>query len=180
MQHHIQIAARPFGFPYDGQLDPASTALLVIDLRSISYRRAAISLGRATTQRLRAILPTVNAVIHAARETRCPFIVSYASGLPLRSCRHDTLRALEAQAGGLEGTNVLMRSSPGFEIVPEITIAPGDIIVDKIANGAFTYTDLEQVLRARGITHLLFCGCTTDVCVHSTLRKPQIAISSAF
>ncbi|MDP9138093.1 MAG: cysteine hydrolase, partial [Pseudomonadota bacterium] len=44
-------------------------------------------------------------------------------------------------------------------------------VVDKTANGAFTYTDLELVLRARGITHLLFSGCTTDVCVHSTLRE---------
>ncbi len=72
---------------------------------------------------------------------------------------------------GLNDTDVLIRSSPGFEIVPEITVGSDDIIVDKTANGAFTYTDLEHVLRAKSITHLLFCGCTTDVCVHSTLRE---------
>ena len=62
-------------------------------------------------------------------------------------------------------------SSPGFQIVADIDVEPRDIVVDKTCNGAFTYTDLELVLRAQGITHLLFSGCTTDVCVHTTLRE---------
>ncbi len=49
--------------------------------------------------------------------------------------------------------------------------APTDIVIDKTANGAFTYTELEPVLRVQGITHLLLAGCTTDVCVHCTLRE---------
>ncbi len=79
--------------------------------------------------------------------------------------RRSSKRALPKTAG------VLLRGSPGFEIVPEIKVRAGDVIVDKTANGAFTYTELEPVLRAQGITHLLFTGCTTDVCVHSTLRE---------
>ena len=63
------------------------------------------------------------------------------------------------------------RNSPGYEIVPEITVGANDIIIDKTTNGAFTYTDLEHVLRARDVTHLMFMGCTTDVCVHTTLRE---------
>jgi biuret amidohydrolase len=55
--------------------------------------------------------------------------------------------------------------------VPEIAVRDTDVIIDKTANGAFTFTDLEQVLQSNGITHLLFTGCTTDVCVHSTLRE---------
>jgi nicotinamidase-related amidase len=66
---------------------------------------------------------------------------------------------------------VLMRGTPGYEIVPEIKVEPGDYIIDKRANGAFTGTDLELILRAQGITHLLFAGCTTDICVHSTMRE---------
>jgi nicotinamidase-related amidase len=65
----------------------------------------------------------------------------------------------------------LLRGSPGYQIVPELTPPVGDVIVDKTANGAFYQTDLELVLRARGITHLIFSGCTTDVCVHTTLRE---------
>lgn len=75
------------------------------------------------------------------------------------------------QRAGLDGTDILLRSSPGFQIVADIEVAAQDIVVDKTCNGAFTYTDLELVLRARGITHLLFTGCTTDVCVHTTLRE---------
>ena len=48
---------------------------------------------------------------------------------------------------------------------------PGDIIIDKTANGAFAHTDMEHVLRAKGITHLMLTGCTTEVCVHTTLRE---------
>jgi nicotinamidase-related amidase len=75
------------------------------------------------------------------------------------------------QRGGLEGSDVLLRSSPGFQIDPAIDVDPGDIVIDKTRNSAFTHTDLDHVLRARGITHLLFTGCTTDVCVHTTLRE---------
>jgi len=56
-------------------------------------------------------------------------------------------------------------------MVPELAPAPGDVVIDKTANGAFYATDLEMILRAQGITHLLFTGCTTDVCVHTTLRE---------
>ena len=80
---------------------------------------------------------------------------------------------------GLEGTDILLRSGPGFQIVPELDVAPGDIIVDKTCNGAFTYTDFEHVLRSQGITHLLLSGCTTDVCVHTTLQgslRPQLPV----
>ena len=72
------------------------------------------------------------------------------------------------QQRGLE--DVLLRSSPGFAIIPELDVREEDIIVDKTCNSAFTYTDFEHILRAQGITHLMLTGCTTDVCVHTTLR----------
>ena len=59
---------------------------------------------------------------------------------------------------------MMMSSAP-------ITVGADDIIIDKTTNGAFTYTDLDHVLRARDVTHLMFMGCTTDVCVHTTLRE---------
>ena len=56
----------------------------------------------------------------------------------------------------------MARGSAGYAIVPELTPPTGDVIIDKTANGAFYQTDLDLVLRARGITHLIFSGCTTD------------------
>ncbi|MEM9784738.1 MAG: isochorismatase family cysteine hydrolase, partial [Pseudomonadota bacterium] len=59
----------------------------------------------------------------------------------------------------------------GFQIVPELAPAEGEIVVDKTANGAFTGTDFDTVLRAAGIRALAFTGVTIDVCVHTTLRE---------
>jgi nicotinamidase-related amidase len=165
------IKARPFDYPGNGHLDPASTALLVIDLQIdfLSPKGYLASKGYDTAP-LRAILPVANRVIDAARTAGCLVVftrqghradMADMAGYDRRSSK----RALPKPAG------VLLRGSPGFEIVPEIKVRAGDVIIDKTANGAFTYTELEPVLRAQGIKQLLFTGCTTDVCVHSTLRE---------
>ena len=165
------IKAIPFDFPYDGKLVAENTALLVIDLQQdfLSTTGYFAKQGYDPTP-LRAILPVVSRLIAAARaaglrviHTRQGYRGDMADMTPYEKWRR--------KRAGLEGTEILLRSGPGFQIVPEINVAVEDIIVDKTCNGAFTYTDLELVLRAQGITHLLFTGCTTDVCVHTTLRE---------
>ncbi|UCI08528.1 cysteine hydrolase family protein [Mesorhizobium sp. B1-1-8] len=165
------ITATPFDFPYDGRLVPESTALLVIDMQEdfLSPTGYFARKGYDSTP-LRAILPTVKRLIAAARaagltvvHTRQGYRADMADMTPYETWRR--------KRAGLDGTDVLLRCGAGFQIVSDIEVAPQDIIVDKTCNGAFTYTDLELVLRSRGITHLLFAGCTTDVCVHSTLRE---------
>lgn len=165
------IKAIPFDFPYDGRLVPEDTALIVIDLQEdfLSTTGYFAKQGYDPTP-LRAILPVVSRLIAAARaaglkiiHTRQGYRGDMADMTPYEKWRR--------KRAGLEGTEILLRSGWGFQIVPEIDVAAEDIIVDKTCNGAFTYTDLELVLRAQGITHLLFSGCTTDVCVHTTLRE---------
>ena len=171
MKHNIQIAARPFGFPYDGQLNPMATAVLAIDLQvDFLSQNGYFARKGYDPAPLRAILPTVNAVTNAARRAGC-LIVHTRQGHRADLADMTPYEHWRRKRAGLDGANALIRSSPGFQIVPEITVGPDDIIVDKTANGAFTHTDLEHVLRAKAITHLLFCGCTTDVCVHSTMRE---------
>ncbi len=165
------IKATPFDYPYDGRLAPQATALMAIDLQvdflSLDGYFARMGYDPAP---LRAILPTVVRLMDACRRsgirvihTRQGYRSDLADMTPYERWRR--------RRAGLEGTNVLLRGSPGFEIAPEIEVRPEDIVVDKTCNGAFTHTDLEHVLRAQGITHLMMTGCTTDVCVHSTLRE---------
>ncbi|MBL0373617.1 cysteine hydrolase [Rhizobium sp. KVB221] len=165
------IKAIPFNYPYDGNLDPKATALIVIDLQQDFLSETGYFARQGyDPSPLRAILPAVNKLIDASRaagiriiHTRQGYRADLADMTPYEKWRR--------KRNGLEGTDALLRSSPGFEIVPEIEVLPDDIIVDKTCNSAFTYTDFEHVLRAQGITHLLFTGCTTDVCVHTTLRE---------
>ena len=165
------IKARPFDFPYDGKLDPQATALLVIDMQQDFLSNDGYFARKGYDPApLRAILPAVNDVIAAARGSGCT-IIHTRQGYRADLADMTEYERWKRRRSGLDGTNVLVRGSPGFEIVPEIAVAPSDIIIDKTANGAFTHTDLDTVLRARGITHLLFTGCTTDVCVHTTLRE---------
>jgi len=165
------IKARPFDYPYDGRLDPAATALLVIDLQVdfLSPHGYLAKKGYETAS-LRAILPAVNRVIDAARAAGC-LVIFTRQGYRADMADMTPYARWRRKRAGLEGTPALLRSSPGFQIVPEIAVRDTDVIIDKTANGAFTFTDLEQVLQSNGITHLLFTGCTTDVCVHSTLRE---------
>lgn len=150
------IKAIPFDFPYDGRLVPGHTALLVIDLQQDFLSPTGYFARKGyDPSPLRAILPAVNRLIAAARaagltivHTRQGYRADMADMTPYEKWRR--------QRAGLDGTDILLRSSPGFQIVADIEVAP---------------QDLELVLRARGITHLLFTGCTTDVCVHTTLRE---------
>lgn len=169
------IRARPFNYPYDGKLDPKKTALLVIDLQ-IDFLSPMGYFARKgyDPARLRIIIPTVQRLIQAVREAGCRIIWTrqgYRADVADAS-PYDIWRAQRAGidlAGGSRGA--LLRGSEGYDLVPELQPASDDIIVDKTANGAFYQTDLEMILRAQGITHLLFSGVTTDVCVHTTLRE---------
>lgn len=169
------IKARPFDYPYDGSLLPGRTAVIAIDLQ-VDFLASDGYFARKgyDPSPLRAVIGPVKRLTDAAREAGC-LVIWTRQGYRADRADANAYDHWRARRAGIDmergDPGSMLRGSAGYEIVPELCPRQGDVIVDKTANGAFYQTDLELVLRSRGITHLIFSGCTTDVCVHSTLRE---------
>lgn len=175
------VAARPGGF----DLDPAQAAVIVVDMQNDfgspggAFARLGIDVAPIAD-----VVAPIARVLDAARGVEIPTVfLKTGFAADLSDLGPEVLRAhprtshtvvdvgTTVTAPDGSGSRVLVRDTWSTDIVDALAPAPGDHIVWKRRYGGFYETELDAVLRGLGARDLIFTGCTTSVCVESTLRE---------
>ena len=164
--------ANPFAYEFE----VANTALVLIDMQRDFIEPGGFgeTLGNDVSL-LEAIVPATRKTLEAWREagglvvhTREAHMADLSDCPPAKRNRgNPTLRIGDPGPMG----RILVAGEPGNQIIDALAPVDGELVIDKPGKGAFYATGLHELLQQRGITHLLFGGVTTEVCVQTSMRE---------
>jgi nicotinamidase-related amidase len=166
------IEAEPYAFTFD----PRTTAVLMIDFQRDFVEPGGFgeALGNDVSRLGRAV-PRAERVLRAARRAGLLVVHTREGHRPdLTDCPSSKRARGRLRTGiGDHGPmgRILVRGEAGHDIVKELYPEPGEPVIDKPGKGAFYATDLDAILKHRGIEQLVVCGVTTEVCVNTTVRE---------
>ena len=168
----MHINAQPFAYHFE----LAHTALVIIDMQRDFIEPGGFgeTLGNNVAL-LAAIVPACQAVLHAWRQAGGLVIHTREAHHPdLSDCppakRNRGQPTLRIGDPGPMG-RILVAGEPGNQIIEALAPQPLETVIDKPGKGAFYATGLQQTLQQAGISHLIFMGVTTEVCVQTSMRE---------
>ena len=166
------IEAEPYAF----DLDQARVSLVIIDMQRDFLEPGGFgaALGNDVSVLRRAIAP-IRSLLERARAAGLTIIHTREGHRPDLADLPPAKKARGRLAAGIGDPGpmgrILVRGEPGHYIIPELYPLLGEPVVDKPGKGAFYATDLDAMLKNRGVAQLIVCGVTTEVCVNTTVRE---------
>ena len=170
------VEADPYPWPYNGDLRPANSVFIVIDMQTdfcgpggyVDKMGYDLSLTRAPIGPIQRVFEAVRSLGYHVFHTREGHRPDLTDLPPAKKARgHFTVGIGDVGPMG----RILIRGEAGHDIIPELYPLAGEPVVDKPGKGAFFATDLHAILQSRSIAQLVVTGVTTEVCVSTTVRE---------